>query len=181
MSIIGKLLGSPKPTGGNTVNTMLTNAPLPALVQKMGEAIADAQYTLDTTGIQVFNLMADAENNGIMLPGRDAPTSMLELGFAPTFYHYSETTIESKVAFSSTESSESHASIKATFKVAFFSVSISASYTQKYSFSAEGSSSIKAKLVSVPAPSALSDIINDLRTERAAALAAEAESTETSS
>jgi hypothetical protein len=156
----------------DTVNRMLENSPLPTLIQKMGEAIAEAQYSMDRSGIKIFALMADTEENGIMLPGRTEPASMIELGFTPTFYHYSETTLEARVAFSMTESSEFSLGVEIGVVAKCVSVSINASYTQKYSFSAEGSSSVTTKLVSIPPPAALNEIINDLRAERAAAVAA---------
>ena len=80
-----------------TVNTSMEQSPLPKLVQSLGQAIAEAQLELDKNSIEIARrLQAPLE----VFPGLP-PRSMLELGFTPTFYHFTETTIKARVAFSS--------------------------------------------------------------------------------
>lgn len=121
----------------------------------------------------------------IRVPAR---LSMLELGFTPTFYQFVDTIIEVKIAIKITRSSEysrstkqanqSTSSQKSAGASAGFSFSsglsvgtrsanatqvstsqVDASYTQKYGYSAEGSSLLRTKLVPLPPPPILEERI----------------------
>jgi len=95
--------------------------------------------------------------------------SMMELGFTPTFYQFIDTVIEVKIAIKMTEDTGSTRSEKgynrcsrfsATRFGTFYSTSVTpvdATYTSKYSYSAEGSSLLRTKLVPVPPPSILEE------------------------
>ena len=112
----------------NTVNTSMEQSPLPKLVMSLGKAIAEAQLELDTNSIEIARRLQEPIE---LFPGLP-PRSMLELGFTPTFYHFTETTIKARVAFSSTQSQEVGfgASIGGGFAV--FTASVNASYSNKY-------------------------------------------------
>lgn len=102
--------------------------------------------------------------------------SLLELGFTPTFYQFVDTLIELKMSISMSRetnrkrsSTQVHASVSG--KVGFFSASakmsvssVSASYSSKYQYSAEGSSLIRTKLVPIPAPAILEERIRAMIT-----------------
>lgn len=139
----------------SAVTTQLLQSPLPALLQTLGEAIAEAQLAMDTRSASVAERLAEIE----ISVGESATASLLALGFMPSFYHLSSATLEARVAFSSTETTEFGvgASIGGVFKV--FSAQVDASYSNKYSFNAEGSSSIVANFVSVPPPAALRELL----------------------
>jgi hypothetical protein len=137
---------------------MMLDTPLPTLVERLGLAIANAQYALDRNAADIARLLAD-KKTGLQLPGETEPRSLLELGFAPTFYHLTEATIEAKVAFSIGRSSEASVGVSAGVNVFFFAASVNASYSQKYSFDASASSAISAKFVSVPPPAAFQDLL----------------------
>ena len=108
--------------------------------------------------------------------------SMLELGFTPTFYQFVDTIIEVKIAIKITRSVESTRTTKGTFQettkssrgggvfVAIFggkkgeestvsTSQVDASYSSKYSYSAEGSSLLRTKLVPLPPPPILEERI----------------------
>jgi len=139
----------------SAVTTQLLNSPLPALLQTLGEAIAEAQFAMDTRSASVAERLA-----GTWVAIDESTTaSLLALGFMPSFYHLSSATLEARVAFSSTESTEvgASASIGGSFKL--LSAQVNASYSNKYGFNAEGSSSIVANFVSVPPPAALRDLL----------------------
>jgi hypothetical protein len=97
--------------------------------------------------------------------------SLLELGFTPTFYQFVDTMIELKMSISmsrETNVSRSSTTVNASVKgsVGFFSATakmrvstVSASYSAKYQYSAEGSSLMRTKLVPVPAPAILEERI----------------------
>src|SRR3954454_4479388 len=131
-----------------SVTTALQEAPLPELVKKLGVAISQAQFAMDQNSVAIARLLADSEQ-GIDL-GQGA-RSLLELGFAPTFFQITEAVIEARVAFSSSESTEF--GVGASIGVAFFvAASVNAHYSSRYSFDASGSSSIRATFVAVPPP-----------------------------
>ncbi len=139
----------------------LEQSPLPKLVEQLGVSISEAQYALDRNSVETFKSMAkrDVEiKKGTMV-------SMIELGLLPSFYHFAEANIEAKVAFSMMKSREIgvKASVGGVFKC--FSASVEASYTSKYSFSAEGSSTVTAKIVTVPPPTEVTAIIARLKEE----------------
>ena len=150
----------------------IANAPLPLMLEKMGMSIANAQSALDANSIRLANEMA-----AVKLTIGDEEYNLLSLGFAPTFYSFTEASIEMKMELSIAESESFGGSIgfsygqsttkngsgsavdEAITKMQMFGVSISAHYARKYSTSAEGSSSIAAKLVSLPAPDTYFEIL----------------------
>lgn len=147
----------------------LEKAPVPQIVQSMAAAISDAQFALDMNAVERLRMMAD-KKNGVKLPNDTEPRSLLELGLIPSFYHFTETTIEVRVAFSMMQSHEAsfgmeiRGEVSVPIKLAMISVAatVSASYTGRYSFESSGSSVISTRLVSVPPPAPLTELINRL-------------------
>ena len=148
------------------VGKELLNAPFPDLVRDLGVGIAEAQYALDQVSIKITQLMAGYKLNesGTLVKdpnslvklsdraGFDSSYTLLGLGFTPTFYQFVDTVIELKMSVSMTRSSEASVQAKAR---ALFVASVNASYSQKYQYSVEGSSLMRTKLVTVPAPTVL--------------------------
>lgn len=136
----------------------MLQAALPQLLHSLGTAIAEAQYEMDLKSVEIAERLDELKVD----LGGSGERSLLSLGFTPTFYHLSTATIEARVAFSTTESTEigASASIGGSFKL--FAASVNASYSNKYSFTAEGSSTLVANFVSVPAPDGLRDVMADL-------------------
>ncbi|WP_430406047.1 hypothetical protein [Fluviicola sp.] len=108
----------------------------------------------------------------VSLPRR---ISMLECGFTPTFYQFVDTIIEVKISIKytqegtyNTSSSSGNTSAPRRIGLAFLrgrsgrsiqTAQVNASYSQKYSYSSEGSSLLRTKMAVVPPPSALQDRI----------------------
>lgn len=102
--------------------------------------------------------------------------SLLELGFTPTFYQFVDTLIEIKMSFSVTKESNFSGStthVQASVKAGWSPFSaggrmsasvVSARYSNKYQYSAEGSSLVRTKLVPVPAPAVLEEKIRAMLT-----------------
>ena len=141
----------------------LANAPLPQMVENLGKGIAEAQYAMDQNSLKIAQQMAGfkeddngdlvADDNALVrMEQGEAKVSLLSLGFVPTFYQFTETHMEMKVSFSMSESREIGVSAEVKVRAWMVTASVSASYSQKYQYSAEGSSSIRTKLVSVPSP-----------------------------
>lgn len=138
------------------VMASLEQSPLPSLLNQLGGAIAGAQRELDLNSIRMAMQLGDAENHGVDVD--DEKKSLIELGFAPVFYHFTEATIDIRVSLSSSTSKESSFSTSATVGGAvyfvMFAATVSASFATKYSFKSEASSSIVARISSIPPPNA---------------------------
>lgn len=133
----------------------LQNAPLHDMVQSLGIGIARAQQALDRVSMELAKELTTTKVT-LGEGANEKEYSLLALGFTPTFYQYTDTVIEMKMSFSMVQSKEVglSAALGATALVPFgaVSASVTASYSQKYQYSAEGSSSIRTKLVTVPNP-----------------------------
>lgn len=142
---------------------MMEQAPLPQIIENLGKAIAEAQFNMDRFVIKALQVMA---NRDIEIPGH-GEKSMLELGLLPSFYHFTEMNINVRMALSSMEGEEFGIGASITGgKPGIFGASLSASYTNKYSFSAEAASEINTKIVAVPTPQRLNDLLNDFLTPK---------------
>lgn len=84
----------------------LLDVPMGDIVERMARAIANAQRSLDVMSIQSAMELGistlDLHDDG----GAAITRSLLELGFLPTFYHFTETTIDVSVALSIRTSEE---------------------------------------------------------------------------
>ncbi len=150
-----------------TVNRALQNAPLPQMIESLGVAIANAQFAMDRNSIRIAEMMGNREDHGVRIGGEGAAKrSLLDLGFTPSFYQITDATIEAKVAFSMSQSSEFSIGTSVTVGggAGFFfaAASVDASYSSKYSFEASGSSSIRARFAAVPPPAILSDYLQSM-------------------
>ena len=151
---------------GAEISRTLVNAPLPQLIEQLGVSIANAQAALDKNSIQLANAMsADQVTVG------NKKYSLIALGFAPTFYQFTEATVEVKLEFSLSESESfsvggsiggSSSSKDGEKKQTMFSASLTASYARKFEMSAEGASSIAARIVSLPAPEIYHELLKEL-------------------
>lgn len=163
------------------VGRELLNAPFPELVRTLGVGIAEAQYALDRVSIKIAQLMAGFkldenenlvpdETSMIKLREGDSGVSLLALGFTPTFYQFVETYIELRLAISM--STQQEVNVGTSVKAAAWSpfgvvaASVNASYSQKYQYEASGSSEMRTKLVSVPAPAMFEQRLRELMNEQ---------------
>ena len=126
------------------------------MIRELGVSIAEAQYRMDLVSIEIAQRLGSSD---ALVKIGDTEKSLLELGFVPTFYQLTEATVEAKVSFSAAKSESFGGQISASGGFMFFAASVSASYSQKYSYSATGSSSITARFVSLPPPTVLSEVI----------------------
>jgi hypothetical protein len=138
---------------------ILDQVPLAKMLESMTTAIIDAQRQLTQNTLDALDRLADS-NYGIKMPGETEKRSLLELGLMPSFMHISEATISAKMAFSMAESEEAFGKASAGGSYGMFSASVNAGYASKYSFSVEGSSEFFMRIVSVPPPDALTDMLN---------------------
>lgn len=162
------------------VGRELLNAPFPELVRTLGVGIAEAQYALDRVSIKIAQLMAGFkldedenlvrdETSLIKLREGDDGVSLLALGFTPTFYQFVETYIELRLAISMKKEEEvtAESSIGGVTwsPIGVMAASVNASYSQKYQYEANGSSEMRTKLVTVPAPAMFESRLKQLMDE----------------
>ena len=175
----------------SSVGTELLNAPFPEFVVQLGKGIAEAQYELDKVSLRITQLMAGYSNDTtdnddsdvLNLDGKDENKdlitldknksyTLLELGFTPTFYQFVDTVLELKMAVSmSRESVYTRNSKENKIKFRLFRgsakvASVNASYSQKYQYSVEGCSLMRTKIVTVPPPPRLEEIIREITSEK---------------
>lgn len=108
-----------------------------------------------------------------------ALVSMLELGFTPVMYQFIETLIEVKIAIKITQETSSTRTTKGVETtvsignrhrrgwlwgggIQITTTPVDATYSSKYSYTAEGSSLLRAKMVPVPPPPILEERIRAL-------------------
>ena len=155
----------------------MLNVPFPEMIKNLGLGVAEAQYAMDRVSIRITQLMAgfSEDKDGklvkddsalIKLQENGEAFSLLALGFTPTFYQFTETYIEMKMAISMKKSTELAVAVKASYNgiVGFgvLSASVNASYSQKYQYEASGSSSMRTKLVTVPVPAIFEQRLREL-------------------
>ncbi len=142
---------------------MLRQAPLPDIVKGLAKAVAEAQLDIDRVVVEQMQLLSsNNREHGIDLYNDGNRHSMLELGFTPTFYHFSEVNISARVAFSTMESQSITVGASIGGSIGLFSASVNAEYSNKYSFNAEGSSEVNTKIIAVPPPAPMLDLISDM-------------------
>ncbi len=99
--------------------------------------------------------------------------SLLELGFTPNFYQFVDTLIEVKIAIKMTSERAYERKTKGVstrrslslglggIRYSVTSTPVDATYSSKYSYSAEGSSLLRTKLQPVPPPAILEERIRE--------------------
>lgn len=124
-----------------------------------------------------IRLKSSATEDSFFLPTR---VSMMELGFAPTFYQFVDTIIEVKISIKYTQegsvsttrnTNSRNAGLRAgvigipglggglAAQRTVTTTQVNATYSQKYSYSAEGASLLRTKLVPIPPPAILEERI----------------------
>jgi len=141
-----------------SVTRALVTAPLPQIIEKLGLAIAQAQYALDTNSVALAKTMSETE-----VEIGDNSYNLLSLGFQPSFYSFTEATVEAKLSFTMTETTETSVAVgveaRVNYGVFMAAASIDVSYARKFSVSTEGASSIAARLVSLPPPDVFEQLL----------------------
>lgn len=134
-----------------SIGQELLNVPFADMVLNLAFAIAEGQYKLDCMSCEIAKLMS---KNKVVLPSLEGDgeyeTTMLGAGFQPTFYQFTDTIIEVKMAISMSKETNASVSTKVKGGIGCFSASVNASYSSKYNYSCEGSSLLRTKITPVP-------------------------------
>jgi len=133
------------------VTRSLLSAPLPQIIEKLGVAIAQAQLALDRNSVKIAQELSETE-----VEIGDESYNLLSLGFVPSFYAFTEATVEAKLSFTMTETTETSINVGAqvgiNYGVFMAAATVDVGYARKFSVTSEGASSIAARLVSLPPP-----------------------------
>jgi hypothetical protein len=183
--IRGVLTGSYKPTLVTTVPPGFTPGAAVAAdtyidyqgFYHVGNGTASVQVAYGDLEIALITPTTDS-GTAVSLPRR---ISMLECGFTPTFYQFVDTIIEVKISIRYTQEGSQNTAVNNNLRSSAARIGlgfgrikfgrsvqtsqVNASYAQKYSYSAEGSSLLRTKLVPIPAPAVLEQRIQRLMEE----------------
>jgi hypothetical protein len=136
-------------------------------------------YGLETNATGEWSVVE--RNNRIAFGGEEL--SLLELGFTPTFYQFVDTILEIKVSISMTldqsmkEEKRSTVSdeqswteggflgIGGTKRTKTNTTTVSSQFSSRFQYSVEGASVVRTKLVTVPPPAALTNLVRELVAE----------------
>ncbi len=146
----------------------LPGASLADLVTQLAEAIAEGQAKLDLSAAEVAQQLTgtrvqfvpeirqiiDEKGNMKFETAKPVEVSLLELGIQPTFYAFSEATVEVAMDLKIVEDTQS----TTTSKTVLFANTQSLRLERKLNRNVTISSKIMAKLVPVPAPQLLTPV-----------------------
>ncbi len=182
---------------GQKAMAQLADTNIDQMIASLGRGIAEAQFELDTMSVGIARLMSgeyevavdqdgepkfDDRGRPILIKGSTRvefdgeQLSLLELGFTPTFYQFTETVIEVKVSISldadvdvsrsetrTTTTKETRGFFRKKTKTTVHSVSTR--YSASFQYSVEGSSYVRTTLVPAPPPPALIDVLQEAVSE----------------
>jgi len=153
-----------------SVGRELLDVPLPEMVMKLGLGIAEAQRALDENSVATAKILADTTlplvlamtqtiaADGTVSYSQSAPVdvSLMQIGLLPTFYQFSEATIEVTMDIKTTMSTETNIKVSSSAKVGFgcwsASVNVDVSHNRKFGKEVRGTSRLLTKMVPVPPP-----------------------------
>lgn len=81
-----------------TPGEALLDVPMGEIIERMATAIAEAQVRLDEMSIRIAAMLGETRLDMRQADGSVVSRSLLELGFTPSFYHFTDTTIDVKVS-----------------------------------------------------------------------------------
>lgn len=153
-----------------SVGQELLDVPLPDMVAKLALGVAEAQRSLDTNSVATAQALADttidvvpvitqiiAADGSVTFANADTiEMSLMQVGLNPTFYQFSEASIEVTMDIKTTTSTETNIKVGIEAKVGFACWSASArvdvSHNRKFGKEVHGTSRLFTKLVPVPPP-----------------------------
>jgi hypothetical protein len=171
---------------GATVGADLLAVPFPKMVFDLARSIAKGQTALDRASLATLRVLARTQFDYIpeiteviapgpvntvggvpvtgvdvtAVPTRSIPLSLLQAGLTPTFYQFTESVIEVKMAISAKVSTQTEfefgVQVEASAGFLFASATVTSHVdfrtSNTYSYSAEGSSLLRTTLKPVPPP-----------------------------
>lgn len=153
-----------------SVGQELLDTPFPEMVTKLALGIAAGQTALDEASVATAKLLAETTvpivlnvtqtiaADGTVSFSQSPPVdvSLLQIGLLPTFYQFTEATIEVTMDIKTTTSRETNVKIAAQAKVGFAiwsaSVKVDVAHNRKYGREVRGTARLFTRLTPVPPP-----------------------------
>ncbi len=153
-----------------SVGQELLDTPFPEMVTKLALGIATGQTALDEASVATAKLLADTTvpivlnvtqtiaTDGTVSFTQSPPVdvSLLQIGLLPTFYQFTEATIEVTMDIKTTMSRETNVKVSAQAKVGFAvwsaSVKVDVAHNRKYGKEVKGTARLFTRLTPVPPP-----------------------------
>jgi len=162
-----------------SVGQELLDVPLPKMVERMGVGIAEAQRSMDEVSIETAKQLADPENSISIIPevtriidddgvtyeaGDEVEIPLLAMGLHPTFYEFSEATIEVEMDIKTKTERETEFGMETEHSVNFgvYSGSVQADFkhNRKFGKTVQGTSRMKTVINPVSPPELLIPEVN---------------------
>lgn len=163
-----------------SIGTELATVPFDQMVQKLLLAMVSAQNEANTSFIQGVEDLADTaveikykKATGTTEEERTISGNALAFGILPTLLQIQSGTIQIKMVITMQKSSQADVSIKAKGGWLFYSASVDAKYSSKYSYSVEASSFIEIKVAPAPPPEPLMKAIEKIAQDAPPAMPAD--------
>ncbi len=102
---------------GKALGQALQDVPLGTMIRNLGFAIADAQGAMDKKSIEAAMALGSEKVTITDAKNRQISKSLLELGFTPTFYQFTEADIELSVTLSMRVEDETKVGFKAGLSI----------------------------------------------------------------
>jgi hypothetical protein len=153
---------------GMEAGQMLASVPLDSMIASLGIGIARAQEALDTNSIMTATKLAELtmEFPGPLDDSGQITTvsrSLLSLGFVPTFYQFTEATldirIEMKMQVEESKSMKASAEGKVDKGPVAIGGSVSADSSRKYGAESSAMTAVHVVMVAVPPPAEFLDYV----------------------
>jgi hypothetical protein len=152
-----------------SIGTELANVPFDQMIRNLLLAMVEAQNDANTSFIQgVQDLVETPVNLTYTKAGDSSSTkttisgNALAFGILPTLLQVQSGTIQIKMVITMQKSHEAEVKMSAKGGWAFFSATVDAKYSAKYSYSVEASSFIEIKVAPAPPPTPLMKAIEKI-------------------
>ena len=136
-----------------TLKDQLKEMPFGDFVQHTAFGIIEAQQKLDRNLVDVIKKMAGMNESDKVSFGTQK-YSLIELGFEPRFYEFSDTVIEMKMALSTKSGGEDASAVTAA--------PVNAGYCAKYQYDAQGAAMVRTTLKCKAVPDILEERVRQI-------------------
>lgn len=151
-----------------SIGTELASVPFDQMIRNLLLAMVQAQNDANSSFIQGVQDLVDTpvelkytkKSEGDAGTAKTISGNALAFGILPTLLQIQSGTIQIKMVITMQRSTEAKVSVKAKGGWLFFSASVDASYSSKYSYSVEASSFIEIKVGPAPPPTPLMKAID---------------------
>jgi hypothetical protein len=139
-----------------TPGQALLDVPVPTLIETTAKAIAAAQFELDASAVRAAVLLSETRIDFRDEDGETVRRSLLELGFTPSFYHFSETEMDFRVTLTVKVESGIDlgvgGAVQGGNQPLAFAASVSLEVHHKFGFEMSATTKIRTLMKAVPPP-----------------------------